>query len=461
MLSPNRVASKLVPLYILFMHLCPNASIIIACREQTIPHLKIQIKPQYFSIGEQILLSAANMLASLAVVKTAGVSWFGIYSFMFTMAVLASGIFSTILHRQMLLIISTENQDEQAKRFIATLTIQTSIFLPVIAGCLALILLSPANSIAYQYQTEIIAVMLYLCVFNTFDLCRQYLYATDNQMLSFKYTCVYVATLVPALVLVLLFSPPIRAVATVFVALACCMALGLLSNRVFRSNLSRTNWQSWPYVWSTFVLFFSQGRYRLVGLFVTWAQNQSMNPFLLLVSGPLVAGYFSLARLMIMPMNVINQGLVNSTTPTLRRLFKNSTIEKLNEATASLSTKNLLFSLAYLLVLGILHISGVLESLVPDYNEVRWFLLLWIVATLITMHRFWIGQYFVVSMQFRYTMRIGILALLVSFSGMVLTGYILGNVYLAMAFISVGELITIILFLQRRRKDTLAQSFNN
>ncbi|MDB4224969.1 hypothetical protein N9850_14485, partial [Granulosicoccus sp.] len=67
----------------------------------------IRIKPQYIGVAEQVLLSASNMVVSVVVVKIAGLEWFGIYSFIFALTTLVSAFLSTLLHRQMMLIIAS------------------------------------------------------------------------------------------------------------------------------------------------------------------------------------------------------------------------------------------------------------------------------------------------------------------------------------------------------------------
>jgi len=397
------------------------------------------------------------MIASLVVVKSAGVSWFGIYSFIFILTTLASAILSTMLHRQMLLEISTLEVDERRRVFLATLIMQGVVLLIAVGIVLLVVSLPDEHTTIANYRTEIVMASLFVCVYNFYDLCRQYLYATDNQIFSFRCTAIYVGSLFLGLLWILFNVEAERTVATVYYAFSISLAISLISNQICRSDVSAAQWLGWRYVWSVFAQFFSQGRYRLMGLFVTWTQNQSMNPFLMWVSGPLAAGYFSLARLLVMPMAVINQGLVNSTTPTLRRIFKNETLDNLVQKISSLNRKNMAFSALYLVVLAIAHYSGLMDRFVPDYAEVRWYLLIWIATLLVTMYRFWLGQYFVVSMQFQFMMHVGIAALVVSLSGMVVMGYWLGNVHLALLFVIAGELVTIGLFLRKRRQE-LAES---
>jgi len=395
-------------------------------------------------------------MASLVVVKSAGISWFGIYSFLFIMSTLASAILSTMLHRQMLLEISTLEVDERRRVFLATLIMQAVVLM--MSFGIAFLILTVLNMPATfaTYRNEILAASVFVCIYNFYDLCRQYLYATDNQIFSFRCTAIYVGGVCLGLLWILFKIDAEQAVSAVFLVFSSSLAISVLSNRICLNDTRDAQWLGWRYVWSIFVQYFSQSRYRLVGLFVTWTQNQSMNPFLMWVSGPLAAGYFSLARLLVMPMAVINQGLVNSSTPTLRRIFKNETLDNLVRKISSLNRRNLAFSALYLAALCGAHFSGLLDRFVPDYNEVKLYLLIWIATLLIGMYRFWIGQYFVVSMQFRFMMYVGCVAWVVSLTGMIITGYWLGNIHLALLFVIAGELVTICFFLRKRKSERSA-----
>lgn len=414
-----------------------------------------QSKRQYYTVAEQILFSASSMLASIVVVAAAGVSWFGIYSFMFVLASLGNAFISTLLLRQMTLEISTLDTEQRQNVFLATLAMMSIIFLSTFL--LTLLLLAPLadDHLLQQYRAELIACELFVFFYSFFDAARQYLYVTDRHRNSFFYTLIYAASLGTILLLVLLYSEPEQVVHRVFLGYAFSTIACLTCNRMFYQSVLDAHWQSWRYVLSVFQGYFKQSRFRLVGLGVNWTQNQSFNPFLMLVAGPLVAGYFSLARLLVMPMSVVNQGLTNSAIPNLRRSYKNDGNDSLVSRIRELDNKNLIFSAGYITLLSVAHFSGLLNFLIPDYQEVKWFLLIWVASLLITIHRFWISQFFVVSMQFKYLMKVSITALAVSLTGMLVVGYGLGYVHFALLFVIAGELVAIFIF-KRRRANILA-----
>lgn len=405
-----------------------------------------KIRPQYFGVAEQVLLSASNMVASLVIVKIAGLEWFGIYSFIFVLATLASAFLSTLLHRQMILVIASSATAKRQKIFKATLAIQ-SVLLVVIGAVLAIFLILYSETrIVAGYGPEIIASAIFICIYNYYDLCRQYLYVLDAQVYSLRCTLVYVVALLIGVACLIYSVKAANIVAGMYTVFSAAMLISLLSNQKCREEYRKGEWVDWGYILAILKSYFEQGRFRLIGMMVTWAQNQSMNPILMWLGGPLVAGYFSMARLMVMPMAVVNHGLTNSTTPELRRIYEATGGDDLQQGIARYTKFNFLLALVYLVLLFIAHVAGMLEKYVPDYEAVKWFLLIWIATLLVTMYRHWLTQFFVVSMQFRFLMNVSIAALVVSMSGMVGTGYFLENVYLALIFVIVGELLSIVLF---------------
>ena len=414
----------------------------------------MNIKPQYFGIAEQIILSASNMLASIVVVAAADMRWFGIYSFIFVLTTLAGAFLSTLLHRQMILQIASQSSEERRRVFLATLTIQAVVMAVIALLLLAFVTLFSESWLVDQYRRELVLAFVFIASYNFYDLCRQYLYVLDGQAYSFRCTAIYVGLLSVGLLILYFKIEPDSAVAAIYALFSAALLISLLCNRLCQVEYMAASWISWSYVFQVLVGFFDQGRFRLVGMAVTWLQNQSMNPFLMWVSGPLAAGFFSMARLIVMPMAVVNQGLTNSTTPQLRRIFQADGSGKLTSAIAKFNRLNMGLSAVYLTVLAAAHFSGLLQRFIPSYQDVRWFLLIWIVTLLVTMYRYWLGQFYVVRMQFRFLMQVGVAALAVSMTGMVVIGYFLGNIHLALLFIVVGELLTILAFLYYR--DRLA-----
>ena len=177
-----------------------------------------------------------------------------------------------------------------------------------------------------------------------------------------------------------------------------------------------------------------------------------MNPLLMVISGPLLVGYFNLGRLIVMPLNVMMVGLINSSTPTLRRVFQKDGAEHLTSVIKDLARKNMIFTGVYVSLLAGAHLTGLMQRFVPDYNQVKWFLLLWIVTITVSIYRFWFGQYFIVSMQFKFLMRVSVVASVLTLAGMLIFGVLLAVLPLALLSAVVGEFVTIALYERERRR---------
>jgi len=406
----------------------------------------------YASIGEQILMSGSNMVASLVVVRAAGIEWFGIYSFILTLGTFASGAFATLLHRQMLLAISDDDEEPAGTGLLSTLAVELALML---VGLLALALLLTASATwldVDRYRSEIIGACLYLCLFNLFDLFKQFLYTRDEQVYSFRCTAVFVTLQLAFLGYILLRVDADNVVTLTFLTMGISLFVSLGTNMRCLRALGRASWKGWRGAGRVLAAYFEHARFSLLGMSVTWLQNQSMHPFLMFVGGPVAVGYFNLARLIVTPIAVVNQGLVNSTTPQLRRAFKNEGVHRLKERIVRLQNANLLFAGAYAAGLALLHVTGLFDRFVPGYAEVRWYLLIWILMLFASTCRFWMGQFFVVGMEFRYLLGVGVIAMLVTMSGMLGTGLAMGEMRIALLFVIVGELVSLILMWRRRQR---------
>lgn len=392
------------------------------------------------------------MFASLVVVSTAGMAKFGVYSFIFVLTTLAGAFLSTLLHRQMTLHIASSADESRRQVFLATLLIQTTIICIALLACFLLMVVFSKTSFVDTYRFKIIAAVVFVGVFNTYELCRQYLYVLDEQSYSLRCTVLYAFALALGFLVLYLRANEVNVVAYTYFLFAASLLVSLLANRRCQNEIAASKRVTVEFALSTFAMFFDQGRFRIVGMLVTWLQNQSMNPFLMWASGPLAAGYFSMARLLVMPIAVVTQGLTNSTIPRLRRMFQSAGTQSLKDGIKRYSLLNLAMAAVYLTALGIAQMTGILERFVPSYSEVRVYLLIWVVTLLVTMLRYWLGELFVIRMQFRFLMKVSIVAAVVSVSGMIMTVQLSGNVYLALLFVVVGELLSIGLFLRVRNK---------
>ena len=68
--------------------------------------------------------------------------------------------------------------------------------------------------------------------------------------------------------------------------------------------------------------------------------------------------------------------------------------------------------------------------------------------------RSWVGQHFVVSMQFRFLLKVSIVASFVTLAGFMILGFALDYILLALAFVIVGELVSLLMFYRQQRNDS-------
>lgn len=411
---------------------------------------------QYASVMEQILMSGSNMLASIVVLKVADVAQFGIYSFIFVLSTLVAGAFGTLLHRQMMLEIASENETVRRHIFLATMAIET---IGLLVFMMAVFIFYSILPFVFDTQVPariVLAGCIYVVLYIVFDAFKQYAYTTGNQIYSLRCTFIYVCVQILLLGVIVVFYNGSHVVEAAYAALSASLIVSLSSNMLCLSSLTNAQWQGRQYLVKVLASFFKQGRFSLMGMGITWAQNQSMNPFLMLISGPTVAGYFSLGRLLIMPMAVVSQGLVNSSTPTLRRLYNDSGITRLMPRIHSYLVKTTLFSVLYVAALLVAHFTGLFERFVPDYHQVQWFLLVWVILASCSIVRFWHGQFFVVSMEFRFLMRVSVISLLVTGSGMLIFGVGFNSIQLALLSVIAGELVALVIY--HRKQSALLKS---
>ncbi|CAN0486268.1 unnamed protein product, partial [Hapterophycus canaliculatus] len=128
--------------------------------------------------------------------------------------------------------------------------------------------------------------------------------------------------------------------------------------------------------------YWGHGKFSFLGMLTSWVQNQGITPFLMFVAGPLVVGYFSLARLLTVPITVVNTGLINSALPRLRETYNKTGQKEVERKVSTLTAINMGLSSIYFLALFLCHYTGVLETVFPDYNNAVMFLVIWSIVAI-------------------------------------------------------------------------------
>ncbi|MFK8069126.1 MAG: lipopolysaccharide biosynthesis protein [Gammaproteobacteria bacterium] len=409
-------------------------------------------KKQYASVLEQIFMSGSSMITSIVVLSKGGVSNFGIYSFIQVISLLITGAFMTLLHRQMMLAIASYNTKNQRRFFLATMKIEIVglfLFMLLVAG--GWYVLSKYLNII-EFQKTVFLASLYITLFVIYDAFKQYSYTTENQIYSLKISVVFLSFQALMLAYLYFYTDSKGTLENIYLCLSASLAIGILSNRYCIKNLLHARSVSYKFCRKTISIYFKQGRFSLFGMAITWVQNQSMNPFLMLIGGPVIAGYFSIGRLFIMPVAVVTQGIVNSTLPKLRRLYKNSGETLLTPQIHLYFLKTSAFTVLYFTLLALLHFAGMLDSVLTDYAHIKLFLLYWITISTLTMIRFWVAQFFIVTMKFKFLLNLSIISALVTVTGMTTFGIHMNSISLALATVIFSECLIIVVFhLEKKR----------
>jgi len=273
---------------------------------------------KWYAAVEQSGLSASNFIFSLLVLRSAGVASLGEYGFWFVMCQLMAMTALGLAIRQMVLQSADRTFVEQRARFVATCLVVLGLQLVQAAVLATLISLRPPAEGAVAFA---ISVTLYTALLNFSELVRQYLYMRNRHRLSVLYTAAALSLSVFGFAFVSLTGLTAHPERDAFWFLAIghggyslIVVLSLCASAGFwhfsRSGVERVVLDCWRY-----------GRPATAGMAVTWIQNQSVTPMLMLMMGPIAVGYYQIARMIITPVNMITQGLSKSALPHIRRAY--------------------------------------------------------------------------------------------------------------------------------------------
>jgi len=411
------------------------------------------------SIIEQMMSSGLNMVISFSVVYSAGVTQFGIFSFFFVLSTLVNGLYLSVIHRQMLLHSSPEPTERQNSFFLHSLVLNLILF--SIIAVLALFLTRlVVGTLGTKETLLVLSVLVYVLFFNLYDLFKQFLYTKHKQVYSLRCTISWITTTLVLIVLVSLFVPDHLVVTFSYLAMACGVVTGLLSNKYCRATIHTSQWEGIANTIETFKIYWKQGRFGTFGMMAAWVQSQSLNPLMMFLGGPLLAGYVSLGRLFVMPMAVVNQGLINSSTPTLRNTFYNSGRIELIQAIKQFIKINFSFAFVYILALGIAYKTGLLETIIPEYDNVIYYIGFWTLFLAVSMHRYWCAQYFMVQLELKLILKITLIAISVFILGTLLSINVFKNIYLILVFMLIAELLSTALLIKKRLQLDKQESLN-
>lgn len=398
-------------------------------------------------------MSLANLASSFVLIAVAGVTWFGVYSFILVFSLLAHQSAMSLLHGQMTLRISGKPRAIQNATLRATTTLNTVFFISLAALGVLAAQIPVVRDFLTLYPFETLAAVAYTFLLSSFELSRRFLYVLARQDLALKYTTVYATCLTIGLALTYFNAAPDSAIVYLLISHCISLIIGVASNSVTVSSVMGGRALTIGQTASLFQRLFTHGRFGFLGMLITWAQNQSLTPILMWAGGATVVGQFNIARLLTMPIVVLNAGITNSAIPKLREAFQKQGRQTVRLRTQRLALNNFLMCLLYLLGLLALHFSSLLARFVPDYNHVKVYLILWSLVAVAIMLRTWLTQYFAVALQFRFLLMASCTATAVSLFLMmaaILAGA--SHHYLPLCILG-GEIVLYVVLATRQRRE--------
>lgn len=398
---------------------------------------------RWFAAAEQAAISGSNMLFSVAIISLSGIEAFGRYSFVFVICQLVNAAAGSLVYRQMVLKVSSDSRSQQNRVFAATGWISLGI---IAATSLAIyiIWLATADALSEVSHGLFIGPLLYTASLLLTEYFRQYLYIRGKQRLSFALTCIgIVATVLIGLAFLATgHGENLHIEMFYYQAIGMCilLALNTCCFSVFKGTGNTPMKDAWP----TFVDYYQRGKLALVGMLVTWMQNQSVTPLLMFMMGPTVVGTYNIARMVFMPVNVVNSGLSKSALPEIRRSFKSSGDSGLSNSISQHTKLSMNLVYGYLVVVAVVVFAAMAMGKSLGSPSMPLYLLCTALVMTLSNYRFWQSQWFVAKMHFETLLKFGLIAAIITVFAMVFSGEILNSVVLIILASAIGELYLIV-----------------
>lgn len=411
------------------------------------------LNPRLLNVADQLLLSATGFGTSIIIVKALGVEQLGVYSAFLVIVTLLQTCFSSVCSGQMLLFISSK-----PNKIISMFFRLTSIMWLFWGGLLLVVaaLSYSALTLASQPQYALVSVLSLFCVWtlSLFEQNRKLLYVLGRYQKSVSITLVFVIThLCLTLILATRFKE-LLTVSTVFASLALSYLFASSINSVFWKYLQVGRKIKCAMAWFLFKRFVVQGKFAMGGLVLSWVQNQSISLILLIFFGPRIAGLFSLGRLVVTPVTVINLGLTNGLLPQLRRNAENKQYKELY----SLSKRFTVYGLITVLLFGAMTLLAFqfkwVLAAVPEIQDAKDYIVLWFAISFVVVWRTWATQFFIALLEFKTLLRLSIISTLFTTIG-IFTLILLGFPALIVALMVLAGEVLILLMINRERNQFL------
>lgn len=402
-----------------------------------------------------MLLSVVGFGTSAAIVKFASVSQLGIYSSFLVVITLAQTCYGSLFSGQMLLISSGKSRIFVNTYFrLTTVMWAASTFGFLLLFFCIFFIMSFFDEETYQ------KTMAYgtVCVVSLtlFEQTRRLMYVRSEFKYSAVFTIVFSISHVVMSVFLFQLNEGNYSANSAFLSLGTAYLIGVLLNPVFWNSLSTAKNISPIKAIALFKRYLLQGKFALGGIILSWIQNQSITMYLLVFFGPKVAGVFSLGRLLLTPISVVNYGLINGFIPLLRKYAQNKEWSKLFSTTNKFSRMGAASVLAYSIPLLVVLKFDWLQPYLPEIEDAKPFVYFWITLTGILVFRTWLTQYFIARLHFKFLLNASLVSTTITALSVIVLTIFNASPILISSSIIMGELINY--FIISKKRNDLVQN---
>ena len=270
---------------------------------------------------DQGMLSAANFLIAIILIKTVAKVDYGYYSIAFSISLFLISVQNAIVNTPLAVLLVTKKGGEK-KAYAASLCYgQFLALLPAVCLGLAVIIILRSWGLDSTQASVATALCIGAVGLLFREFLRAYYFAEEVPLQVLKMDALYVALLLCLIALSYLFLTISVAVILILMGVS-----GLLSALVFSRN------RDWEYRQESIREGYREnwklGKWALLGVFVTHVQNYSYLYLLGALLGSVAVAEVSAARLLLMPLMFVQEGWGKIAVPHGSKLREQNRIER-------------------------------------------------------------------------------------------------------------------------------------
>ncbi len=405
---------------------------------------------RWFASAEQGGLSACNFLVSLLVLNYSGIAVLGEYGFWFSLSQLSSLLAAGFAINQMVLHVADSSVRRQREALAVTASVILCLqLLPGLLLALGVFLRyndSATGSLAF-------AVVVYTLTFSFSELARQFLYMRGRQRLSLFYAATAICVAMLIFVVVIFVLKPPDALASAFWCLAIAQGGYVLIAALVMRAWRFAKRPSRSMIAETVGFYWSHGRLAAAGMIVTWGQNKSVAPLLVIMMDNVTAGVFQIARMIFAPINMITTGLARSALSQVRRAWGDGDESALRVAVNDHLRSSMKVVVTFIVLASVsLYLIDAfgLKQVPPQFPYI---FMATTAVVLLTNYRFWISCRFSVKLQYAFLLINGCIATSVALLWMLAGGLWVKSAPMVVLGSAIGE-IYMLHVLHRRLAST-------